>query len=94
MELFYVLPRRINPRRLSNIERLRARRGHSFLRLSMLCLRNDASLLINVPDLAPAEAVTRFRGLADIERCFRVLKADIEIASVLHRLPDRIRAMR
>ena len=30
--------------------------------------------------------------LADIERGFRVLKSDIEIAPVHHRLPDRIRA--
>ena len=30
--------------------------------------------------------------LADIERGFRVLKSDLEIAPVFHRLPDRIRA--
>ena len=30
--------------------------------------------------------------LADIERGFRVLKSDIEIAPVHHRRPDRIRA--
>jgi hypothetical protein len=48
--------------------------------------------LTNLPDLAPAEAVTRYRALADIERGFRVLKSDIEIAPVHHRLPDRIRA--
>ena len=39
-----------------------------------------------------AEAVARYKGLADIERGFRVLKSDIEIAPVHHRLPDRIRA--
>jgi hypothetical protein len=50
------------------------------------------ALLTNVPDLTPAEAVTRYRSLADIERGFRVLKSDIEIAPVRHRLPDRIRA--
>lgn len=50
------------------------------------------ALLTNVPDLTPAEAVTRYRSLADIERGFRVLKSDIEIAPVHHRLPDRIRA--
>ena len=32
------------------------------------------------------------RNLADIERGFRVLKSDLEIAPVYHRLPDRIRA--
>ena len=32
-----------------------------------------------------------YRSLADIERGFRVLKSDIEIAPVYRRLPDRIR---
>lgn len=49
-------------------------------------------LITNAPDLTPAEAVSRYRSLADIERGFRVLKSDIEIAPVHHRLPDRIRA--
>lgn len=50
------------------------------------------ALLTNAPDLTPAQAVTRYKSLADIERGFRVLKSDIEIAPVHHRLPDRIRA--
>jgi hypothetical protein len=50
------------------------------------------ALLTNAPDLLPAEAVRRYKSLADIERGFRVLKSDIEIAPVHHRLPDRIRA--
>jgi hypothetical protein len=50
------------------------------------------TLLTNAPDLTPAQAVTRYKSLADIERGFRVLKSDIEIAPVHHRLPDRIRA--
>lgn len=50
------------------------------------------ALLTNAPDLTPAETVTRYKSLADIERGFRVLKSDIEIAPVHHRLPDRIRA--
>ncbi|CUH39440.1 Transposase [Jannaschia seosinensis] len=50
------------------------------------------ALITNAPDLAPAEAVSRYKALADIERGFRVLKSDIEIAPVHHRLPDRIRA--
>ena len=49
-------------------------------------------LLTNAPDLTPAEAVWRYKALADIERGFRVLKSDIEIAPVHHRLPERIRA--
>jgi transposase len=55
---------------------------------------NDGKLLLvtNVADLKPAEVVTRYKSLADIERGFRVLKSDIEIAPVFHRLPDRIRA--
>jgi hypothetical protein len=50
------------------------------------------ALLTNAPDLTPADAVLRYQALADIERGFRVLKSDIEIAPVHHRLPDRIRA--
>src|SRR6056297_1628726 len=50
------------------------------------------ALITNAPDLSAAEAVARYKGLADIERGFRVLKSDIEIAPVHHRLPDRIRA--
>ncbi len=50
------------------------------------------ALLTNAADLGPAEAVARYKSLADIERGFRVLKSDIEIAPVHHRLPDRIRA--
>jgi len=50
------------------------------------------ALITNAPDLTAADAVARYKGLADIERGFRVLKSDIEIAPVHHRLPDRIRA--
>lgn len=50
------------------------------------------ALITNAPDLTPSDAVARYRALADIERGFRVLKSDIEIAPVHHRLPDRIRA--
>ena len=49
-------------------------------------------LLTNVPEITPEDAVARYKALADIERGFRVLKSDIEIAPVHHRLPDRIRA--
>ncbi|WP_209426834.1 IS1634 family transposase [Pararhodobacter sp. SW119] len=50
------------------------------------------ALITNAPDLTPAEAVAHYKALADIERGFRVLKSDIEIAPVHHRLPERIRA--
>lgn len=50
------------------------------------------ALLTNAPDLTPTETVARYKSLADIEQGFRVLKSDIEIAPVHHRLPDRIRA--
>ena len=50
------------------------------------------ALITNAPDLTAADAVARYKSLADIERGFRVLKSDIEIAPVHHRLPDRIRA--
>ena len=54
----------------------------------------DGKLLLvtNVTDLTPTEVVQRYKALADIERGFRVLKSEIEIAPVFHRLPDRIRA--
>jgi transposase len=54
----------------------------------------DGKLLLvtNVADLQPAEVVQRYKSLADIERGFRVLKSEIEIAPVFHRLPERIRA--
>ncbi len=54
----------------------------------------DGKLLLvtNAPDLAPDEVVKRYKSLADIERGFRVLKSEIEIGPIYHRLPDRIRA--
>lgn len=54
----------------------------------------DGKLLLvtNTADLAPAEVVKRYKSLADIERGFRVLKSEIEIGPIYHRLPDRIRA--
>ena len=54
----------------------------------------DGKLLLvtNVTDLTPQEIVTRYKSLADIERGFKVLKSEIEIAPVYHRLPQRIRA--
>src|SRR5450830_773674 len=54
----------------------------------------DGKLLLvtNTADLAPAEVVKRYKSLADIERGFRVLKSEIEIGPIYHRLPDRIHA--
>jgi len=54
----------------------------------------DGKLLLvtNVVDLTPSEVVQRYKSLADIERGFRVLKSEIEIAPVYHRLPERVRA--
>lgn len=49
-------------------------------------------LLVTNTALQPAEVISRYKALADIERGFRVLKSDIEIAPVHHRLPERIRA--
>jgi hypothetical protein len=59
-----------------------------------LLYRMDGKLLLvtNVTDLKPAEVVARYKALADIERGFRVLKSEIEIAPVYHRLPERIKA--
>jgi|688.fasta_scaffold118072_3 transposase len=53
----------------------------------------DGKLLLVTNTLGPAEQVVqRYKSLADIERGFRVLKSDIEIGPVYHRLPKRIRA--
>ena len=54
----------------------------------------DGKLLLvsNAPDFTPAEVIKRYKSLADIERGFRVLKSEIEIGPIYHRLPDRIHA--
>lgn len=56
----------------------------------------DGKLLLvtNLPqaDLSAEAVVARYKALADIERGFRVLKSEIEIAPVFHRLSSRIRA--
>ena len=49
-------------------------------------------LITNMPDHTPQAIVERYKALADIERGFRVLKSEIEIAPVYHRKPERIRA--
>jgi transposase len=54
----------------------------------------DGKLLLvtNAPDLTDREVVQRYKSLADIERGFRVLKSELNIGPVYHRLPERIRA--
>ncbi len=54
----------------------------------------DGKLLLvtNAPDFTPDEVLQRYKSLADIERGFRVLKSEIEIGPIYHRLPDRIHA--
>jgi transposase len=49
-------------------------------------------LLVTNTNTLAAEVVQRYKSLADIERGFRVLKSDIEIGPVYHRLPQRIRS--
>ena len=49
-------------------------------------------LLVTNTGLPTQDVLTRYKALADIERGFRVLKSDIAIAPVHHRLPERIRA--
>jgi transposase len=49
-------------------------------------------LITNTQDLSPTDLVRRYKSLADIERGFRVLKSEIEIGPVYHRLPNRIKA--
>ena len=54
----------------------------------------DGKLLLvtNASDLDAPRIVARYKSLADIERGFRVLKSELEIGPVYHRLPERIRA--
>ena len=54
----------------------------------------DGKLLLvtNSLDFTPDEVVQRYKSLADIERGFRVLKSEIQIGPIYHRLPDRIQA--
>ena len=54
----------------------------------------DGKLLqvTNTTDLTPEEVDKRYKTFDDIERGFRVLKSEIEIGPIYHRLPERIRA--
>ena len=53
----------------------------------------DGKLLLVTNTATPAaEVVQRYKSLADIEQGFKVLKSDIEIGPVYHRLPQRIRS--
>jgi transposase len=54
----------------------------------------DGKLLVvtNVQDITPDKVIERYKSLADIERGFKVLKSELEIGPVYHRLPERIRA--
>ncbi len=54
----------------------------------------DGKLLLvtNVADMNPEQVIARYKSLADIERGFKVLKSELEIGPVYHRLPERIRA--
>jgi transposase len=54
----------------------------------------DGKLLVvtNVKDIEPKKIIERYKSLADIERGFKVLKSELEIGPVYHRLPERIRA--
>ncbi len=84
--------------RLANIirvdlknERFAYEIDHDALALAELM---DGKLLLvtNTPNLSPQGVVDRYKSLADIERGFRVLKSEIEIGPVFHRLPERIKA--
>ena len=63
-------------------------------RVRKLAQMMDGKLLLvtNASDLDASRIVVRYKSLADIERGFRVLKSELEIGPVYHRLPERIRA--
>ena len=48
-------------------------------------------LLINGEGMSAQNVLQCYRLLADIERGFKVLKSEIEIGPVYHRIPERIR---
>ena len=54
----------------------------------------DGKLLLvtNAEGLSAQNVIQSYKSLADIERGFKVLKSEIEIGPVYHRLPERIRA--
>lgn len=61
--------------------------------LSLAKIMDGKLLLVtNATDLSQAQVLARYKSLADIERGFRVLKNEIEVGPVYHRLPQRIRA--
>jgi hypothetical protein len=50
-------------------------------------------LLVTIDQqLKPAAIVDGYKSLADIDRGFKMLKSEIKVAPVFHRLPGRIRA--
>lgn len=49
-------------------------------------------LISNVRDLTAEQLVAQYKDLADIERGFRIMKNQLDLGPVYHRLPDRIRA--
>ena len=61
-------------------------------RLQHLQRLDGKLVLVTNTDAPAAEVVDRYKSPADIERGFRVLKSEIEIGPVYHRLPRRIRA--
>lgn len=63
----------------------KARRLAEMMDGKLLLVTNTATLSCN-------EVIERYKSLADIERGFRVLKSEIELGPVFHRLPERIRA--
>lgn len=46
-------------------------------------------LVTNTRDLVAQEVVARYKSLADIGRGFKVLKSELGIGPVYHRLPER-----
>ena len=62
-------------------------------RVALANLMDGKLLLVtNTTDLTARDVVARYKSLADIERGFKVLKSELEIGPVYHRLPERIRA--
>ena len=70
----------------------RAAEQHEVRDKKIAALEEEAGRLACKLDRQDEGVVSRYKSLADIERGFRVLKSEIEIGPVYHRLPKRIKA--
>ena len=99
-KVYHQIRTRIENKRLSRIMRVELNDGLFSYEIDPQALERaqtfDGVLVIatslSESDMAAERVVERYRALADIETGFQVLKNEIEMAPMFHRLPTRIRA--